>query len=50
MLKTLIAGSLLLPLAGISPLTRGAHLALKSIDGQRVRLKDYPGKIVLVNL
>jgi thiol-disulfide isomerase/thioredoxin len=49
MLKTLIVGSLLLPLAGISQQTRGAGLVLKSIDGKRVRLKDYRGKIVLVN-
>jgi thiol-disulfide isomerase/thioredoxin len=49
MLKSLIVGSLLLPLAGISQHSRGVELALKSIDGQRVRLKDYRGKIVLVN-
>lgn len=49
MLKSLIVGSLLLPLAGISQHTRGAELTLKSIDRQRVRLKDYRGKIVLVN-
>ena len=49
MLKSLIAGSLLLPLAGISQHSRGVELSLKSIDGQRVRLKDYRGKIVLVN-
>jgi thiol-disulfide isomerase/thioredoxin len=49
MLKALIVGSLLLPLAGISQHARGADLTLKSIDGPRVRLKDYRGKIVLVN-
>jgi thiol-disulfide isomerase/thioredoxin len=49
MLKSLIVGSLLLPLAGISQHARGVELALKSIDGHRVRLKDYRGKIVLVN-
>jgi thiol-disulfide isomerase/thioredoxin len=49
MLKTLIMGSLLLPLAGISQHARGADLSLESIDGQRVGLKDYRGKIVLVN-
>jgi nitrate reductase NapAB chaperone NapD len=49
MLKSLIASSLLLPLAGISQHSRGVELSLKSIDGQRVRLKDYRGKIVLVN-
>jgi thiol-disulfide isomerase/thioredoxin len=49
MLKSLIVGSLLLPLAGIAQHSRGVELALKSIDGQRVRLKDYRGKIVLVN-
>jgi thiol-disulfide isomerase/thioredoxin len=49
MLKSLIVGSLLLPLAGISQHSREVELALKSIDGQRVRLKDYRGKIVVVN-
>jgi thiol-disulfide isomerase/thioredoxin len=49
MLKILIVGSLLLPLAGTCQQTRGVELALKSIDGQRVRLRDYRGKIVLVN-
>jgi thiol-disulfide isomerase/thioredoxin len=49
MLKNLIVGSLLLPLSGISHHVRGVDLALKSIDGQRLRLKDYRGKIVLVN-
>jgi len=49
MLKRLIVGSLLLPLAGIPQHSRGAELSLKSTDGQRVRLKDYRGKIVLVN-
>jgi thiol-disulfide isomerase/thioredoxin len=49
MLKSLIVGSLLLPLAGISQHSRGVELTLESIDGQRVRLKDYRGKIVLVN-
>jgi thiol-disulfide isomerase/thioredoxin len=49
MLKILIMGSLLLPLAGISQHTRGVELVLKSIDGKRVWLKDYRGKIVLVN-
>ncbi|HEY2017378.1 MAG TPA: TlpA disulfide reductase family protein [Bryobacteraceae bacterium] len=49
MLKSLIAGSLLLPLAGISQHRREVELSLKSIDGQRVRLKDYRGKVVLVN-
>jgi thiol-disulfide isomerase/thioredoxin len=49
MLKSLIAGSLLLPLAGISQHSRGVELSLKSIDGQPVRLKDYRGKIVLLN-
>ena len=49
MLKTLIVAALLLPLAGISQPIRGVGLVLKSIDGKRVRLKDYRGKIVLVN-
>jgi thiol-disulfide isomerase/thioredoxin len=49
MLKSLIVGSLLLPLAGISQHPRGVELALKSIDGQRVRLKDYRGNTLLVN-
>lgn len=49
MLKTLIVGSLLLPLAGVSQHSQGVELALKSIDGQRVRLRDYRGKVVLVN-
>ena len=49
MLKSLIVGSLLLPLAGISQHSREVELALKLIDGQRVWLKDYRGKIVLVN-
>jgi len=49
MLKILIVGSLLLPLAGISQQTRRVELVLKSNDGKRVRLKDYRGKIVLVN-
>jgi thiol-disulfide isomerase/thioredoxin len=49
MLKSLIVGSLLLPPAGISQSARRVELALKSTDGQRVRLKDYRGKIVLVN-
>jgi thiol-disulfide isomerase/thioredoxin len=49
MLKSLIAGGLLLPLAGIPQHSRGVEFRLKSIDGQRVRLKDYRGKIVLVN-
>jgi len=49
MFKSLIAGGLLLPLAGIPQHSRGVEFSLKSIDGQRVRLKDYRGKIVLVN-
>jgi thiol-disulfide isomerase/thioredoxin len=49
MLKSLIVGSLLLPLAGFSQHSQGVELALKSIDGRRVRLKDYRGKVVLVN-
>ena len=49
MLKSLIAGSLLLPLIGIAQHSGGVELALQSMDGQRVRLKDYRGKIVLVN-
>ena len=49
MLKSLIAGCLLLPLSGISQHSRGVELSLKSIDGQGVRLKDYRGKIVVVN-
>lgn len=49
MLKNLILGGLLLPLAGLSQHSHEAELALKSIDGQRIRLKDYRGKIVLVN-
>ena len=49
MLKRLIAGSLLLPLTGVPQHSRGVELSLKSIDGQRVRLKDYRGTIVLVN-
>lgn len=47
--KSLIVGTLLLPLTAISQHGRGVELALKSIDGQTVRLKDYRGKIVLVN-
>jgi thiol-disulfide isomerase/thioredoxin len=49
MLKSLIVGSLLLPLAGISQHSPGVELVLKSIDGQRIRLKDYRGNILLVN-
>jgi len=49
MLKSLILGSLLLPLAGLSQSSRSVDLALKSIDGQRVRLKAFRGKFVLVN-
>src|SRR5689334_21276442 len=49
MFTSLIVGSLLLPLAGISQHVRGVELAPKSIDGWPVRMKDYRGKIVLVN-
>lgn len=49
MLKRLMAACLLLPWAGVSQHTRGAELTLRSVDGQRVRLRDYRGKIVLVN-
>lgn len=49
MLKRRIAFCLLLPFAGVSQHTRAAELTLKSVDGQTVRLRDYRGKIVVVN-
>ena len=53
MLKRLIACGLLLPLTGVSQairvVIRVVDLSLHSTDGQQVRLKDYRGKVVLVN-
>jgi thiol-disulfide isomerase/thioredoxin len=48
-MRSLIVGILLLPVAGVSQHSRAVDLALKSIDGQRARLKDYRGEIVVVN-
>ena len=49
MLKHLIVASLLLSPVAISQHGRGVELALRSMDGKAVRLKDCRGKIVLVN-
>ena len=42
----LLAGGLLVLAAGLGP---KAELNLKSMDGQRVRLSDYRGRVVVVN-
>ena len=48
-LKTLVLGSLLALPAGVSKEVPKAELSLKSLDGQRVRLSQYRGKIALLN-
>jgi thiol-disulfide isomerase/thioredoxin len=49
MLTSLVVGSLLILPAGLSKDEPKVDLTLKSIDGRRVRLKEYRGKIVVVN-
>jgi thiol-disulfide isomerase/thioredoxin len=46
LLPAFFTGALLVLAAGQAP---KADLSLKSIDGQRVRLSDYRGKIVVLN-
>jgi thiol-disulfide isomerase/thioredoxin len=48
-LKTFVFASLLALPAGASKEVPKAELSLKSLDGQRVRLSQYRGKIVLLN-
>lgn len=48
-LETFALGSLLALPAGVSKEAPKAELSLKSLDGQRVRLSHYRGKIVLLN-